>query len=218
MSSAARAGSDDIERRIGGLRAKPWGWLVPAVVLGSLVPFAAIAQRAAAGRLGADPIATALNQLGLLALLFLMASLACTPVKVLFGLTWPMRVRRTLGLFAFGAALTHFAVYVVLDQMLMLRAIVVDVAKRPFIAVGFSALVLLVPLAWTSSKEAVRKLGFKRWKLLHRLVYVVGALAVIHFVLRVKVGMEPLVYASVLAALLAIRAFDWVRARKRRRA
>ena len=186
--------------------ARPLGWLVPAVIAGGLVPFALIALRAARGDLGANPIATALNQLGLLSLLFLMACLCCTPLKLFTGQNWPIRIRRTLGLLAFFSALTHFLVYLVLDQTLALDRVVADVVKRPFIAVGFSALVVLVPLAATSTKRAVQRLGFKRWKLLHRLVYVAAALAVIHFMLRVKADLtEPLVYAALLGLLLAAR-------------
>ena len=107
--------------------------------------------RARAGALGANPIAEALNQLGLLALVFLIASLACTPLKTLSGWTWPIRIRRMLGLFAFFYALLHVTVYVGLDQGFDWRAILADVIKRKFIFVGFAAFVLLVPLAVTST-------------------------------------------------------------------
>jgi methionine sulfoxide reductase heme-binding subunit len=195
-------------------RSKPLDWLQPAVLTGGVAPFAAIIVRAARGQLGANPIATALNQLGLLALVFLTACLACTPIKILTGKSWPIRIRKTLGLLAFYTALLHFATYALLDQGLALRAIFRDVTKRPFIAVGFTALVLLVPLALTSTKESLQRLGFARWKRIHRLVYVVAILAVIHFVMRVKADTrEPYLWATVLAALFAVRVVDGLKRR-----
>jgi methionine sulfoxide reductase heme-binding subunit len=189
---------------------------VPAVVAGSLAPFAVLAWSAYRGRLGANPIATAMNQLGLLALVFLCASLACTPLKILFGWKWPIRVRKTLGLFGFFTALGHFLVYLVLDQVLVLSAVVEDVLERPFIAVGFTALVLLVPLALTSTKEALQRMGPKRWKRLHRLAYVAASLGIVHYVLRVKADLhEPLLYGAVLATLFGVRVVDAVRARRK---
>jgi methionine sulfoxide reductase heme-binding subunit len=190
-------------------RPKPLDWLQPAVLTGSMAPFAAILIRAARGRLGANPIATAMNQLGLLALIFLVACLACTPLKIVTGKGWPVRLRKTLGLLAFFTALAHFLTYALLDQGLALAAIFRDVTKRPFIAVGFTALVLLVPLALTSTKESLQRLGFARWKRLHRLVYVVAVLAVIHFVMRVKADTrEPYVWAAALVLLFAVRLVD----------
>ncbi len=181
-------------------------WLKPAVFTGALAPLGAILWNAARGNLGANPIAEALNELGLTALVLLLASLACTPLREVLGWTWAIALRRMLGLFAFFYALLHAGTYTVLDQGLAWPAIVADVTKRPFILAGFSAFVLLAPLAATSTAAAVRRLGFPRWKRLHRLAYLAGLLASIHFFLRVKkdVG-EPAVYASVLAALLLAR-------------
>jgi sulfoxide reductase heme-binding subunit YedZ len=197
-------------------RKLPLTWLPPAIVTGTAVPFLAIAYRAAMGRLGANPVATALNQLGLLALTLLVACLACTPLKTIFGVTWPIRIRRTLGLLGFFTALAHFLTYAVIDQGLALGSILRDVTKRPFITVGFLALLLLVPLAWTSNKASVQRLGFARWKRIHRLIYVVGILAVVHFVMRVKADTrEPYVWGAVVAALLAVRLVDRRRSPKR---
>jgi sulfoxide reductase heme-binding subunit YedZ len=197
--------------------AKPLDWLEPAVITGSLVPFVALAWRAFAGRLGANPIATAMNQLGLLALLFLLACLSCTPLKIAFGWKWPLKVRRTLGLFAFGTALLHFLVYLVLDQVLMLRAVIADIVERPFILAGFSALLVMVPLALTSTKRALQRMGPKRWQRLHRLVYLAGVLGALHYLLRVKQDVtEPLIYGAVLTLLLAVRLVDLVRRRRAR--
>lgn len=195
-------------------KSAPLSWLPSAILTGSLVPFAVLAHRVATHRLGPNPIATALNQLGLLALVFLLASLACTPLQLAFGVNWPIRIRKTLGLFAFFTASTHFFVYLVLDQGFAFSQMLADVGKRPFIAVGFAALVLLIPLALTSTKRALQRLGFAKWKRLHRIVYIVGGLAVLHFFLRVKASVrEPAIYFGILALLLSTRVAAWGRSR-----
>lgn len=197
--------------------ARPTGklaWLVPAVVTGGLVPAAVLALRACRGALGANPIAEALNQAGLLALVLLLSSLAATPLKILTGFRWPIRIRKSLGLLGFFYACVHFLIYAGLDQAFALRAIGADVAERPFILVGFLALVLLVPLAITSTASMLKSLGFARWKRLHRLAYVVAILGVVHFFLRVKKDVsEPAVYGAVLAALFLVRIVNFVRER-----
>ena len=194
--------SPAIQRRPTG----PLPWLKPGIFVGSLTPLATILWRAASSDLGANPIAEALNLLGLSALIFLTASLACTPLKTILGWTWPIRVRRMLGLFAFFYALLHVFVYMGLDQGLAWQAIWADVTKRKFIFVGFAAFVMLVPLAATSTQTAVRTLGFVTWKRLHRLAYLAGGLATIHFIWRVKKDIsEPVAYASILAVLLGVR-------------
>jgi sulfoxide reductase heme-binding subunit YedZ len=187
-------------------RAGPLPWLKPAVLVGALVPLAAILARAARGELGANPIAQALNQLGLLALVLLVAALACTPLRAVSGWSWPIRLRRLLGLLAFFYATLHVTTYAALDQGLDWAAIWKDVSKRRFIFVGFAAFVLLLPLAITSTSGAVRRLGYARWKRLHRLAYVAPALGVVHFYWRVKKDVsEPVVYATVLGLLLLAR-------------
>lgn len=184
----------------------PLPWLKPALLVGGLLPLAMLAIDGARGALGANAIEVVLNQTGLLALVLLVASLACTPLKLLFAWTWPMRVRKLLGLLAFSYAALHFLTYAVADQGLAWGAIYEDVTKRPFITVGFTALVLLVPLAVTSTNGWVRRLGFTTWQRLHRLAYVAAALGVVHFVWRVKTdATEPFVYGAVLALLLGIR-------------
>jgi sulfoxide reductase heme-binding subunit YedZ len=188
-------------------RREPLPWLKPAVLVGGLAPVATIVLRGVRGELGADPIAQALNQLGLVALVFLIAALACTPLKTLTGVTWPLRIRRMLGLFAFFYATLHVATYAAVDQRFDWQAIFDDVTKRRFIYVGLTTFVLLVPLAVTSTNGWVRRLGFAGWKRLHRLAYLATILAVVHFIWRVKKDLhEPLTYASVLAALLLVRA------------
>jgi methionine sulfoxide reductase heme-binding subunit len=197
----------------------PLPWLKPAILTGSLVPIAAIVMRAWGNALGPNPIAQALNQLGLIALVFLIAALACTPIKAIAGWTWPMRLRRMLGLLALAYALLHVITYTVLDQGLDWHAIYDDIVKRKFIFFGFSAFVLLIPLGATSTNSAVRRLGYVRWKQLHRLAYPAPALAVLHFVWRVKRDIrEPVTYGLVLGTLLSIRIIEYLHDRKAREA
>lgn len=186
------------------------------MLAGGLVPIVTIVLQARSGALGANPIAEALNALGLMALVLLTASLACTPLKTLFGWTWPIRIRRLLGLLAFAYAALHVTVYAGLDQALDVRAILADVLKRRFIFVGFAAFVMLIPLALTSTDRAVRWMGYVRWARLHRLVYPAAVCAVIHFLWRVKKDLsEPLVYAAILGALLLVRVVTAARRRRR---
>ncbi len=191
-------------------------WLKPAVFVGSLVPLVASLGEALLGRLGANPIAEVLNRLGLMTLVFLVAALACTPLKILLGWTWPIRLRRMLGLFGFFYALLHVATYTGVDQALNARAILADIIKRKFIFVGFAAFLMLIPLAATSTAASVRRLGFVRWKRLHRLAYAAAVLGVVHFIWRVKKDLrEPVVYGIVLAGLLLVRLADQVHSRRR---
>jgi methionine sulfoxide reductase heme-binding subunit len=185
---------------------KPYAWLKPGVFIGCLVPLALMIADAARGQLGADPVAIALNRLGLLALITLVASLAATPARLVLGWAWPLRLRRMLGLFAFFYAFLHFTVYLAIDQGFDLAAIVKDVTERKFITVGFAAFMVLVPLAATSPLRVRRMLGPKRWQRLHRLVYLAGALAALHFIWRVKRDLtEPSMYAAIIGALLLAR-------------
>jgi len=195
-------------------RVEPMPWLKPGIFLGALVPLISLGLRWSQDALGANPIAQVENELGLTALIFLIAALACTPAKRLLGWTWQMRVRRELGLFTFFYASVHFLTYLVLDQLFDLRVIVEDIVERPFITVGFAALVLLTPLAVTSTNGWVKRLGYRKWQRLHQLVYVAGVLAVVHFVWRVKIDVsQPLTYAFVLAILLGARIVWWLRTR-----
>jgi sulfoxide reductase heme-binding subunit YedZ len=195
----------------------PDGWLKPGLLLGSLAPLLTIGVRAAQGKLAANPIAEALNQFGLLALIFLIASLAATPLKLWLGVRWPLRVRRMLGLLSFFYASLHLLTYVLLDRAGQWQTLLEDLGKRPFVTVGFLAWLLLLPLAITSTDASVKRLGFRTWKLLHRLAYVAAAFAVIHFVWRVKKdASEPIWYGLVLGLLLAGRIWDWHQTRGRR--
>jgi methionine sulfoxide reductase heme-binding subunit len=164
--------------------------------------------------LGPDPIKFTLHTLGKTALNFLMLTLLVTPVRLLGG--WPhlVRIRRMLGLFAFFYAVLHFTVYFWLDQELNLASVWQDIAKRPYITIGFLALLMLIPLAITSTNGMMRRLG-RRWQTLHRLVYAIAILGVWHYYWQVKRDVrEPLLYAAILAVLLGYR---FVRARNRRR-
>jgi methionine sulfoxide reductase heme-binding subunit len=197
----------------------PLPWLKPAVFVGSLMPLVALLIRGLQHRLTADPIAYVMNQLGLLTLIFLIAALTLTPLRVITGWPWPIRIRRMIGLFAFFYATLHFTTYLAVDQAFSWKAILADLLKRRFIYVGFTAFVLLIPLAATSTNGMVRRLGAVRWQRLHRLAYVSSILGVIHFVWRAKKDItEPLIYGAVLAVLLAFRIVHAYRERNRKRA
>lgn len=168
-------------------------------------------------RLGADPVEEILETCGKWTLNFLLITLTVTPLRQLTGLNDLVRFRRMLGLFAFTYACLHFSTYLVLDRGLEWSAIVKDLAKRPYITIGFTALVLLFPLALTSTNRMMRKLG-RRWQKLHRLVYVIPILGVWHFYWQVKADVrEPLVYAGILAILLGYRYVRFLRTRAARR-
>lgn len=189
-----------------------------AVFAACCIPVVLIGADALRGRLGANPIATIMNRLGFWTLVLLVASLSPTPLKILFGWSEPIRLRRMLGLFAFFYALLHFSTYVGVDQFFDLPAILADIVKRKFITIGFLAFVLLVPLALTSNDRAVRRLGFVRWKRLHRLVYLAAICGVIHFIWRVKADLlQPLIFAAVLLVLFAVRLVGWRRQTSARR-
>ena len=165
--------------------------------------------------LGANPIEALIHSLGKWGLKFLLITLAVTPLRKLTGWTWLVRFRRMLGLFAFFYVLLHFLAYAGLDQRFDLVVIFEDIAERPYITIGVMALLLLVPLAVTSTNGMMRRLG-RRWKKLHRLIYVIGILGVWHFYWQVKLDtLEALIYAGILTALLAFRLLDWRRRRRR---
>lgn len=190
----------------------------PALCCACLAPFAYLVTAAFTDRLGANPIEAITHFTGQTALYLLLITLAVTPARRLFGWTRLVRHRRTLGLFAFFYASLHFINYFVIDQFFDLGEIGRDILKRPYITIGFTAFALLIPLAATSTDRMARRLG-KRWKPLHRLVYVCATLAVLHFLWQVKADTrEPLIFAAVLVLLLLLRLrlFDGVRLRIRR--
>lgn len=166
--------------------------------------------------LGANPIEAITKASGTWTLRFLLITLAVTPLRKLSGLNWLLRLRRMLGLFAFAYASMHFTTYIWLDQFFDWQAIPADILKRPFITVGFAAFVLLIPLAITSNNYLIRRMGGRRWQALHRSVYAIGILGVVHYWWLVKADISmPLLYASILAVLLGMRA--WWRELERRR-
>ena len=172
----------------------------------SLVPLLLVVADALRGRLGANPIEAILNRFGYWTLVFVLLALVPTPLQRLSGWTWIAPHRRMIGLFAFFYACLHVATYVGIDQFFDWRAIVADVVKRKFITIGMLAFALLVPLALTSTDGSVRRLGYARWKRLHRLVYAAALCGVVHFTWRVKADLrEPLLFAAALAVLLAVR-------------
>lgn len=192
-------------------------WLKPLVFAAALSPLLWLASRAVRGTLGPDPVAEVLNRLGLYAISLLFCSLACTPLQIVLGWSWPLRVRRMLGLFAFFYASLHLSTYLFVDQGLDFRGIAKDIAKRRFVTVGFAAWCMLVPLAITSTQAWMKRLGFRRWKSLHRLVYVAGALACVHFIWRFKTALlQPVLYTAVLLLLLGVRVAARVRASPRK--
>jgi methionine sulfoxide reductase heme-binding subunit len=180
--------------------------LKPLVFLGALSPLLWLVGRGVRGALGPDPVAEVLNRLGLYALVLLLCSLSCTPLQLVLGWKWPLRVRRMLGLFAFFYATVHFCTYVGIDQGLDFAGIWKDIVKRKFMTVGFAAWCCLLPLAVTSTARWVKRLGFRRWKALHRLAYVAGGLAIVHFLWRFKTApLQPVLFGVALFVLLAIR-------------
>ena len=187
------------------------------VALACLMPLLILVARIAGfGSLGANPIQEVLHTLGKTGLNLLLLTLTITPLRRLTGLNWLVALRRTLGLSVFGYILLHAVTYVVLDQGLAWSSLLVDVTQRPYITVGVTALLLLVPLAVTSTNAMQRRLG-KRWVTLHRSIYVIAILGVVHFFWQVKVTTpEPLIYTFILIVLLGFRARNWLLVRQRR--
>jgi sulfoxide reductase heme-binding subunit YedZ len=175
-----------------------------------LLPLARLVWLGLGGGLGANPIEFITHSTGRWTLTFLLVTLAVTPLRRGLGWNWLLRLRRMLGLYAFFYAALHFSTYLVLDQFFDAAAIAKDVLKRPYITVGFTAFVLLIPLAVTSTNGMVRRLGARRWQLLHRLVYAIAVAGVVHWWWLVKADIRlPLAYAAVLAVLLGMR-LRWV--------
>jgi methionine sulfoxide reductase heme-binding subunit len=171
----------------------------------ALVPAGWLAYRTYTNDLGVNPAETLQLETGGWALKFLVATLAVTPVRRLTGWNRAIQYRRMLGLFAFFYACLHFLTYIVLDKYFAFGEMLADVAKRPFITMGFIAFVTMIPLAITSTKGWIRRLG-RRWQVLHRLIYVSGIAAAVHFVWKVKVAVgEPVYYAVAVAVLLGFR-------------
>lgn len=189
-----------------------------AVWIGLLLPIAYLAYGIANNSLGANPLSEIEHFTGEWTMRLLLATLAVTPARRLTGWNWLIRFRRLIGLFAFFYASCHFFAYLWFDQNFAWSSIAPDLVKRRFILVGFSAWVLLVPLAVTSTTGWIRRLGGKRWQRLHRLIYFSAAAGVVHFIWLVKADLRrPLTYGAVLAVLLVYRLITWLVSRIRAR-
>ena len=172
----------------------------------ALTPLAGLLYGYVTDNLTVNPIEYVTRELGEATIRLLLATLALTPLRILSGWSWPITLRRLLGLFAFFYAALHFSVWIVLDHFFDWRTMGDDIVKRPWITVGLSALVLLVPLAATSTTGMIKRLGGRAWRRLHRLVYVAAVLGCLHYIwLAKKVLVQPWIYAGVLATLLGIR-------------
>jgi methionine sulfoxide reductase heme-binding subunit len=188
-------------------------WKQPLLKVGTfgacLLPLAALAGQALSHNLGANPIDEITDQTGTWTLRLLLITLAVTPVRRLTGWNRLIQLRRMLGLFAFFYGSLHFLTYIWLDQFFVIEDIIADVMDRPFITVGFTSFVLLIPLAVTSTTAMIKRLGGKWWQRLHRLVYVTAIGGVVHYLWLVKADIQqPLLYGSILGVLLAYRLWD----------
>jgi sulfoxide reductase heme-binding subunit YedZ len=189
--------------------------LKPALFLACLGPLTWLIYNAFWGDLGANPIETITNTTGIWTLRLIAITIAITPVRWLTKWNPIITFRRMLGLFAFFYGSVHFMIYFVLDRSLMFDGLWEDIIKRPYITVGFTAFVLMIPLALTSTKGWIRRLGGHRWNLLHKLVYVSAVLGVIHYWWKVKLDVtNPMIYAAIVALLLGARLVRWLARRQ----
>ena len=189
-------------------------YLKPAVFLACLLPLANLVWSGFHGSLGANPIEKITHTTGDWTLTFLLITLSITPLRKLTRQYWLIGWRRMLGLFAFFYGTLHLMTWVWLDKFFDMHEMLADVAKRRFITAGMTAFALMIPLALTSTKWSIRKLGGKRWQALHRLIYFSAAAGVIHYIWLVKADLrKPLEYAAVLGVLLAYRVAVWMIAR-----
>ena len=180
-------------------------YLKPIIFASCLLPLARLVWKALNSALGANPIQVITFSTGTWTLAFLLVTLSITPLRKLTKLYWLIQYRRMLGLFAFFYGCLHFLTYVWLDQFFDLHSIYKDVWKRPFVTAGFTAFVLMIPLAATSTQWAIRKLG-KHWQKLHRLIYLSAVAGVVHYTWLVKKDVRtPVIFAAVLAVLLLYR-------------
>ena len=180
------------------------------IFLAALVPLGRLAWKAFHDGLGANPIEVITHSTGDWTLILILTTLSITPLRKLTRQYWLIGVRRTIGLFAFFYGVLHFTTYIWLDKFFDWHEIIKDVAKRPFITIGFSAFVLLIPLAITSTAGWIRRMGGKNWQRLHKLIYVTAILGVIHYIWLVKADKhKPLQYAFLLGVLLLYRVGAW---------
>ena len=192
-----------------------WWILKPLVFLVCLFPISLLIWNAFNGGLSPNPIDDITDTTGDWTLRFVMITLSITPLRRLTGWHGLTRFRRMLGLFAFFHGFLHFSTYVVLDHYFDFRTMIEDVVMRPYITVGFTGLVLMVPLAITSTKKWIGRLGGKRWQELHRLIYVTATCGVVHYLWLVKLDIRrPLTYAAILAVLMSFRAWNVLMSRR----
>lgn len=190
---------------------KQFSWIKSTLFIVCLIPLARLALLGVTGGLGANPIEFITRSTGTWTLVFLLIVLSVTPLRRLLEMPWLLRLRRMFGLYVFFYALLHFLTYVWLDQFFSPEDIVKDVLKRPFITIGFTSFMLLIPLAITSTNAMIKRLGGKNWQQLHRFVYLIAVGGVVHYWWLVKKDVtQPQIYAVVLALLLGIRlVFLW---------
>lgn len=182
-------------------------YVKPLVFVICLIPLALLIWDGFHDALGANPIEKITHRTGDWALRFLLITLSITPIRRLFGWKKLIRIRRMLGLFAFFYVCVHFSIYIVFDHFFDANEIIKDIIKRPYVTVGFTAFVLLIPLAITSTNKMMKRLG-ARWKQLHQLVYVIAVLGILHYLWLVKADvLQPVIHAIVLLVLLAVRAW-----------
>jgi sulfoxide reductase heme-binding subunit YedZ len=178
------------------------------LLVNGLVPLTLLLWDVYRKQVGANPLEFVTRTTGMLTLVFLLISLAVTPLRKITGLNWLTRFRRMLGLFAFFYGSLHLMTYIAFDRFFHLTTIPGDVAKRPFIAIGMTAFFLMLPLAITSTDRMVKRLGGKRWMRLHRIVYLSGVLGVLHYYLLVKSDVRlPMTFAFLVVVLLGFRIF-----------
>jgi len=186
------------------------------IFLSALAPLGRLAWKAFHDRLGANPVEVITHSTGDWTLILILTTLSITPLRKLTKQYWLIGVRRMIGLFAFFYGCLHFTTYIWLDKSFDVHEMIKDIYKRPFITAGFTAFVLMIPLALTSTKGWIRRLG-KNWQRLHRLIYVTGIAAVIHYIWLVKADLrKPLQYAFVLGVLLLYRVVVWIAEARRK--
>lgn len=185
-------------------------YLKPIVFLAALIPLARLAWKASHGLLGANPIEVITHSTGDWTLRFLLITLSITPLRKLTRQYWLIDFRRMFGLYAFFYGTLHFLTYIWLDKFFNFHEMLADIAKRRFITAGLTGFVLMIPLALTSTKGWIRRLGGKRWQWLHRLIYLSATAGVIHYIWLVKADLhKPLEYAAILAVLFLYRIIGW---------
>jgi sulfoxide reductase heme-binding subunit YedZ len=180
------------------------------IFLAALVPLGRLAWKAFHGGLGANPVEVITHSTGDWTLILIMTTLSITPLRQLTKQYWLIGLRRMIGLFAFFYGCLHFTTYLWLDKSFDVHEMIKDVAKRPFITAGFTAFALIIPLALTSTRGWIRRLG-KNWQRLHRLIYITGIAGIVHYIWLVKADLrKPLQYAFVLGVLLSYRIVVWL--------